>query len=94
MAVTLADAGLSGLVCEAAETAGGGAHTEELTLPGFQHDPCSAVHPLTVGSPVLRALDLERDGLSWVHPELPLAHPFPDGSAATLARSMSETAEI
>jgi len=91
-AVTLADAGLSVLVCEAAGTVGGGARTEELTLPGFRHDPCSAVHPLAVGSPVLRALDLERYGLSWIHPELPLAHPFPDGSAAILARSMAETA--
>jgi phytoene dehydrogenase-like protein len=91
-AVTLADAGLSVLVCEAASTVGGGARTEELTLPGFRHDPCSAVHPLGVASPVLRALDLERYGLSWIHPELPLAHPFPDGSAAILARSMAETA--
>jgi len=91
-AVTLADAGLSVLVCEAASTVGGGARTEELTLPGFRHDPCSAVHPLGVGSPVFRALDLQRYGLSWIHPEVPLAHPFPDGSAAILARSMSETA--
>jgi phytoene dehydrogenase-like protein len=91
-AVTLADAGLSVLVCEAASTVGGGARTEELTLPGFRHDPCSAVHPLGVASPVLRALDLQRHGLSWIDPELPLAHPFPDGSAAILARSMSETA--
>lgn len=91
-AITLADAGLSVLVCEAAGTVGGGARTEELTLPGFRHDPCSAVHPLGAGSPVLRALDLPRYGLSWIHPELPLAHPLTDGSAAILARSMSETA--
>ena len=91
-AVTLADAGLSVGVYEAASTVGGGARTEELTLPGFRHDPCSAVHPLGAGSPVLRALDLQRYGLSWIHPELPLAHPFPDGSAAILARSLSETA--
>jgi len=91
-AVTLAGAGLSVLVCEAADTVGGGARTEELTRPGFRHDPCSAVHPLGAGSPVLRALDLQRHGLTWVHPELPLVHPFPDGSAAVLARSMTETA--
>ena len=91
-AVTLADAGLSVLVCEAADTVGGGARTQELTLPGFRHDPCSAVHPLAAGSPVLRALGLERDGLSWIHPELSLAHPFPDGSAAILTRSMAQTA--
>jgi len=83
-AVTLAGAGLSVAVYEGAQTVGGGARTEELTLPGFRHDPCSAVHPLGAGSPVLRALELERYGLTWVHPDLPLAHPFPDGSAAVL----------
>jgi phytoene dehydrogenase-like protein len=61
-------------------------------LPGFRHDSCSAVHPLAAGWPVLRAVDLERHGLSWIHPELPLAHPFPDRPAAILARSASETA--
>ena len=91
-AVTLARAGLRVQVYEAADAVGGGARTEELTLPGFRHDPCSAVHPLGAGSPVLRALRLERHGLSWVHPDLPLAHPFPDGSAAILARSVTETA--
>lgn len=91
-AVTLARAGLRVQVHEGAETIGGGARTGELTLPGFRHDPCSAVHPLGAGSPVLRALGLERHGLTWVHPDLPLAHPFPDGSAAILARSMTGTA--
>ncbi|HEY2263056.1 MAG TPA: NAD(P)/FAD-dependent oxidoreductase [Streptosporangiaceae bacterium] len=91
-AVTLAGAGLRVLVCEAADTPGGGARTQELTLPGFRHDPCAAVHPLAAGSPVLRALDLERHGLSWIHPDLPLAHPFPDGQAAVLARTAAETA--
>ena len=91
-AVTLAQAGVRVRVYEGAATVGGGARTAELTLPGFRHDPCSAVHPLGVGSPVLRTLGLERFGLSWVHPDLPLAHPFPDGSAAVLARSVAETA--
>ncbi|MBV9096149.1 MAG: NAD(P)/FAD-dependent oxidoreductase [Streptosporangiaceae bacterium] len=91
-AVTLAQAGLRVRVYEGAATVGGGARTEQLTLPGFRHDPCSAVHPLGAGSPVLRALQLERYGLSWVQPALPLAHPFPDGSAAILARSMDDTA--
>jgi phytoene dehydrogenase-like protein len=91
-AVTLARAGLSVRVYEGGETIGGGARTAELTLPGFRHDPCSAVHPLGAGSPVLGTLGLERFGLSWIHPELPLAHPFPDGSAAVLARSVDETA--
>ncbi|MGH3279379.1 MAG: phytoene desaturase family protein [Trebonia sp.] len=91
-AVTLAQAGLSVRVHEGAATVGGGARTAELTLPGFRHDPCSAVHPLGAGSPVLSRLGLERFGLSWIHPELPLAHPFPGGAAAVLARSVAETA--
>ena len=91
-AITLAGAGLEVVVCEGADTVGGGARTEELTLPGFWHDPCSAVHPLGAGSPVLRAWPLEQHGLSWIQPDLALAHPFPDGSAATLARSMTGTA--
>jgi phytoene dehydrogenase-like protein len=91
-AVTLALAGLRVRVYEGTEAAGGGARTGELTLPGFRHDYCSAVHPLGAGSPVLRTLPLERHGLTWVHPDLPLAHPLPDGSAAVLARSMTETA--
>ncbi|HLH59468.1 MAG TPA: NAD(P)/FAD-dependent oxidoreductase [Streptosporangiaceae bacterium] len=91
-AITLARAGLGVEVHEAAGTVGGGARTEELTLPGFRHDPCSAVHPLGAGSPVLRSWPLHRYGLSWIQPDLPLAHPFPDGSAAVLARSVAETA--
>jgi phytoene dehydrogenase-like protein len=91
-AVTLARAGLAVRVCEAADTVGGGARTQQLTLPGFRHDPCSAVHPLGVGSPVFTRLPLGRHGLRWLHPPLPLAHPFPDGTAALLDRSMSQTA--
>jgi phytoene dehydrogenase-like protein len=91
-AVTLASQGLAVRVCEAAGTVGGGARTEELTLPGFRHDPCSAVHPLGAGSPVLTRLPLVRHGLRWLHPPLPLAHPFPDGSAAVLDRSVRLTA--
>jgi len=92
-AVTLARAGLSVRVYEGAATVGGGARTAELTLPGFRHDPCSAVYPLGSGSPVLSRLGLDQFGLSWVHPELPLAHPFPDGSAAVLATTPAETAD-
>ena len=91
-AVELARRGMRVEVFEAAETVGGGARTEELTLPGFRHDPCSAVHPTGVGSPAFRAMPLAEHGLTWLHPELPLAHPFPDGSAAVLARSVGETA--
>jgi phytoene dehydrogenase-like protein len=90
-AVELARAGLAVTVFEAAGTVGGGARTEELTLPGFRHDPCSTAHPFGAGSPVFNALPLREHGLEWVHAELPMAHPFPDGTAAVLARSVAET---
>lgn len=91
-AVELARRGFSVAVYEAMDTIGGGARTEELTLPGFRHDPCSAVHPLGIGSPAFAAMPLARHGLEWLHPELPLAHPFPDGTAAVLSRSVGESA--
>ncbi|MCX5085920.1 MULTISPECIES: NAD(P)/FAD-dependent oxidoreductase [Streptomyces] len=91
-AVELARRGLSVAVFEARDTVGGGARTEELTLPGFRHDPCSAAHPLGINSPAFRDMPLERYGLEWLHAELPMAHPFPDGSAAVLSRSVAETA--
>ncbi|MBV9354720.1 MAG: NAD(P)/FAD-dependent oxidoreductase [Chloroflexi bacterium] len=88
-AVVLARSGLRVLVREASDTPGGGARTEPLTLPGFAHDVCSAVHPLGIGSPILRALPLARHGLAWVHPSAPLAHPLDDASATLLERDMS-----
>ncbi|MDR3081710.1 MAG: NAD(P)/FAD-dependent oxidoreductase, partial [Streptomyces sp.] len=91
-AVELARRGFSVAVFEACGTIGGGARTEELTLPGFRHDPCSAAHPLGINSPAFRALPLQRYGLQWLHAELPMAHPFPDGTAAVLSRSVAETA--
>lgn len=91
-AVELARRGCSVEVHEAHDTIGGGARTEELTLPGFRHDPCSAVHPLAIGSPAFRGMPLDRHGLQWLHPEIDLAHPFPDGTAATLTRSVGESA--
>ncbi|MGW6461638.1 phytoene desaturase family protein [Streptomyces sp. NPDC055078] len=91
-AVELARRGFSVEVFEAKDTIGGGARTEELTLPGFRHDTCSAVHPLGIGSPAFRRMPLERYGLTWLHPELPMAHPFDDGTAAVLSRSVAETA--
>ncbi|MEV8109072.1 FAD-dependent oxidoreductase, partial [Streptomyces sp. NPDC088135] len=80
-AAELARRGFAVEVFEAEETVGGGARTEELTLPGFRHDPCSAVHPLGIGSPAFNAMPLARHGLEWLQPELALAHPFPDGRA-------------
>lgn len=91
-AVELARRGFSVAVFEARDTVGGGARTEELTLPGFRHDPCSAAHPLGINSPAFHAMPLERYGLQWLHAELPMAHPFPDGTAAVLSRSVAETA--
>lgn len=92
-AITLARAGRKVLVREAAPTAGGGARSAELTLPGFIHDVCSAIHPLGLASPFFRTLPLEQFGLEWIQPSLSLAHPLEDGTAAILARSVSQTAE-
>ena len=91
-AVTLAQAGRSVVVLEAADTAGGGVRSAELTLPGFVHDVCSAIHPLGVASPFFRGLPLAEHGLEWIHPDLPLAHPLLDGTAAAVERSLEETA--
>jgi phytoene dehydrogenase-like protein len=91
-AITLAGAGRSVLVLEASATPGGGSRTAELTLPGFRHDVCSAVHPLALASPFLRELPLERHGLEMVQPPAALAHPLDDGSAAVLERSLEATA--
>jgi phytoene dehydrogenase-like protein len=91
-AITLARAGASVLVLEANSTIGGGARSDELTLPGFVHDVCSAVHPLAAGSPFFKTLPLERFGLDWIQPEIPLAHPLDDGSAAALQRDVDLTA--
>ncbi|MZD04604.1 FAD-dependent oxidoreductase, partial [Streptomyces sp. SID5785] len=91
-AVELARRGFSVALFEARDTIGGGARTEELTLPGFRHDPCSASHPLAINSPAFRAMPLDRYGLEWMHAGLPMAHPFPDGTAAVLSRSVAETA--
>ena len=87
-AVTLAQAGLEVEVREAAERIGGGMRSDELTLPGFAHDICSAIHPLAVGSPFFRELEL---GVEWVHPDAPAAHPLDDGTAVMLERSLERT---
>lgn len=90
-AITLARAGCRVLVLEANQTIGGGTRSSELTLPGFVHDVCSAVHPLAIGSPFFRTLPLSDYGLEWVHPLAPLAHPFDDGTAALLEHSIDDT---
>jgi phytoene dehydrogenase-like protein len=91
-AVELARDGRSVAVLEAGETVGGGTRSAEITLPGFIHDLGSAIHPLGYASPFFRQLPLEEHGLEWVHPPAPLAHPFDDGAAVVLERSVQETA--
>ena len=92
-AVALGEAGLGVLVRERNAELGGGARTLPLTLPGFLHDHCSAIHPLAVGSPFLRRLPLAAHGVEWIHPPAAAAHPFDDGTAALLVRSTAETGE-
>jgi phytoene dehydrogenase-like protein len=91
-AIALARAGRSVRVLEAADTIGGGSRSAELTLPGFVHDICSAVHPHPLASPFLRELPLAEHGLELVHPELALAHPLDDGTAVAFDRSIEVTA--
>jgi len=89
----LARRGLSVEVYEGATTPGGGCRTEELTLPGFRHDVCSAVHPLLIASPFFREIDLEALGVRLCTPEVAFAHPLDGGRAAAVVSSVDETAE-
>lgn len=91
-AITLAQSRHSVLVIEGKDAIGGGTRSEELTLPGFLHDVCSAVHPMAAISPFFRKLPLKQHGLAWVQPPIALAHPLDDGSAAIVVRSVDETA--
>lgn len=92
-AVALAQAGASVLVLEAAEEPGGGARTAELTLPGFCHDVCSAVHPLGILSPFFRTLPLAEHGLTWIKPGAAVAHPLAEEPAVMLWPSLTQTAQ-
>ena len=92
-AATLALAGCSVLVLEHQARIGGGCRTDEVTLPGFVHDLCSAIHPMGAASPIFRRLDLERHGVEWMSSPLALAHPFDDSGAAVLSQDMRETVE-
>ncbi len=80
------------LLVEAGKTVGGGVRSTDLTLPGFTHDVCSTLQPLALASPFFRQLELFRHGLEWIQPDIPLAHPFDDGSALFLHRDLSVTA--
>lgn len=91
-AITLAQAGWEVTVIEAADVAGGGTRSAELTLPGVIHDVCSAIHPLALASPAMRPLALADHGLEWIQPDVPLAHPLDGDGVVLLHRSMDETA--
>lgn len=92
-AIELARRGKRVCIFEANEIVGGSARSAALTLPGFVHDICSAVHPLAVGSPFFKSLSLAKYGLEFIYPPAALAHPFDDGSAILLHRSVDKTSE-
>ncbi|GAB3911120.1 NAD(P)/FAD-dependent oxidoreductase [Larkinella knui] len=91
-AITLQQAGLSVLMLEGKLDIGGGLRSAALTLPGFVHDTCSAIHPLAVNSPFFRTLPLDAYGLEYIYPPVAAAHPFDKGPAAILTQSVEETA--
>jgi len=91
-AIVLAQAGRRVVVFEAEETFGGGTRSASLTIPGFTHDVCSAIHPFAVASPFFRTLPLAQYGLEWIEPPISLAHPFDGGTAAAVVRSLEDTA--
>src|SRR5712671_760425 len=92
-AIELARAGLRVRVHEAEPTIGGGTRSAALTLPGFVHDVCSAIHPMAAASPFFTGLPLAEHGLEWIHPDIAVAHPLPDGTAVAMLRSVAETAK-
>ncbi|GAA4503829.1 NAD(P)/FAD-dependent oxidoreductase [Hymenobacter ginsengisoli] len=91
-AIAMQQAGLSVLLLEGKKELGGGLRTAELTLPGFRHDICSAIHPLAVASPFFRTLSLAQYGLNFITPPVAAAHPFDDGTAVAAVHSLAETA--
>ncbi len=92
-AIQLARHGLSVCIYESSQQIGGGARSEQLTLPNFVHDVCSAVHPMGVTSPFLKTLPLREYGLGWIESPFALAHPFDSEPAAFLSKSVEQTAE-
>lgn len=91
-AITLQRAGLGVLLVEGGDTVGGGTRSAELTLPGFVHDVCSAIHPMAAASPFFRSVPYEQHGLEFIDPPALAAHPFDNGRAAVLLRSLPDTA--
>ena len=93
-AITLQQQGLSVLLIEGKKELGGGLRSAALTLPGFIHDICSAIHPMAAASPFFKSLPLQEHGLAYIYPEIAVAHPFDDGTAAILTKSIEETAAL
>lgn len=91
-ALVMASAGLSVEVHEAQSTVGGGARTRELTLPGFHHDVCSAVHPMGLASPFFRAFDLPSHGVEMLQPEVAYGSPLDGGRAGLVYQDIQRTA--
>jgi phytoene dehydrogenase-like protein len=92
--IAMQQQGLSVLILEGKSNIGGGLRTGELTLPGFKHDICSAVHPMAAGSPFFKTLPLQHHGLEYLYPEVDAAHPFDNGTAAIIKRSIEDTAKL
>ncbi len=92
-AITLQQQGLSTLIVEGANTTGGGMRTKELTLPGFKHDVCSAIHPMAMASPFMRSIPLKEYGLEFTQATYAAAHPLDSGDAGVLYHSLEETAQ-
>lgn len=93
-AITIQQAGLSVLLIEAKNDIGGGLRSAELTLPGFIHDVCSAIHPMAAGSPFFKTLPLKEHGLEFINPAIAAAHPLDGGTSAVLHKSVEETAGL
>ena len=92
-AIVMAQAGLPVTIGEAAQSVGGGTRSAELTLPGFVHDVCAAIHPLAAFSPFFNSLPLADHGLKWIYPPAALAHPLDDGTVAVLEREIFQTVD-
>ncbi|WP_448702445.1 phytoene desaturase family protein [Mucilaginibacter sp. AW1-3] len=93
-AILLQQNGLSVLLLEGKDTIGGGLRSEALTLPGYLHDVCSAIHPLAAGSPFFQTLPLQHFGLEYIYPAIAAAHPFDNGTVGVLQRSVTDTARL
>jgi phytoene dehydrogenase-like protein len=92
-AIVIAQTGRKVIVFEAEPTIGGGARSGELTLPGFVHDICSAIHPFGVVSPFFKSVPLAQFGLEWIEPPVMVAHPLDAGPPGVIYRDVERTAQ-